>query len=49
MHGGGYVVGSPEQDNLRFDRWAPRFGLVGACAEYRLGREHRYPAGMEDF
>lgn len=48
MHGGGYVVGSPEQDDLRFDRWAPRFGLVGACVEYRLGPEHPYPAGLED-
>jgi acetyl esterase/lipase len=48
MHGGGYVAGSPEQDDLRFDRWAPRFGLIGACVEYRLGPEHRYPAGLED-
>lgn len=48
MHGGGYVMGSPEQDDLRFDRWCQRFDLVGVCVQYRLGPEDPYPAGLED-
>jgi len=47
-HGGGYVLGSPEQDDDRFDRWCPRFGLVGAVVQYRLAPEHPYPSGLED-
>ena len=47
-HGGGYVLGNPEQDDLRFDRWCQRFGLVGAAVQYRLAPEHHYPAGLED-
>ena len=27
MHGGGYVLGVPEQDDERFDRWCTRFGV----------------------
>lgn len=48
MHGGGYVMGNPEQDDLRFDRWCQRFDLVGVCVQYRLGPEDPYPAGLED-
>jgi acetyl esterase/lipase len=47
-HGGGYVLGNPEQDDFRFDRWCQRFGLVGAAVQYRLAPEHPYPAGLED-
>ena len=47
-HGGGYVLGSPEQDDDRFDRWCRRFDLVGAAVQYRLAPEHPYPAGLED-
>jgi acetyl esterase/lipase len=48
VHGGGYVLGSPEQDDLRFDRWCQRFGLVGVAVQYRLAPEHPYPAAIED-
>ncbi|MGH1492580.1 MAG: alpha/beta hydrolase [Acidimicrobiales bacterium] len=48
MHGGGYVLGSPEQDDLRFDRWCQRFGIIGVGVEYRLAPEHPYPAGLDD-
>ncbi len=48
MHGGGYVLGSPEQDDERFDRWCQRFDVVGVCPQYRLAPEHPYPAGLED-
>ena len=48
MHGGGYVLGSPEQDDLRFDRWCQRFGLMGVAVQYRLAPENPYPAAIED-
>lgn len=48
IHGGGFVLGAPEQDDLRFDRWCQRFDLVGVATQYRLAPEHPYPAGLED-
>ncbi|NCG39748.1 MAG: alpha/beta hydrolase fold domain-containing protein [Actinobacteria bacterium] len=48
MHGGGYVLGTPEQDDLRFDRWCQRFGLTGVAVQYRLAPENPYPAGLND-
>ncbi|MFT7597870.1 MAG: acetyl esterase/lipase [Acidimicrobiales bacterium] len=48
MHGGGYVLGAPEQDDLRFDRWCQRFNIVGVAVQYRLAPEDPYPAGLED-
>jgi acetyl esterase/lipase len=48
IHGGGYVLGSPEQDDLRFDRWCQKFNLVGVVVQYRLAPENPYPAGVED-
>ena len=48
IHGGGYVLGAPEQDDLRFDRWCQRFNLMGVAVQYRLAPENPYPAGVED-
>ena len=48
IHGGGYVLGSPEQDDLRFDRWCQRFNAVGVAVQYRLAPENPYPAPIED-
>jgi acetyl esterase/lipase len=48
IHGGGYVLGSPEQDDLRFDRWCQKYDLVGVAVQYRLAPEHPYPAAVED-
>ncbi|MGZ0217627.1 MAG: alpha/beta hydrolase [Acidimicrobiales bacterium] len=48
MHGGGYVLGAPEQDDLRFDRWCQRFNMVGVAVQYRLAPEHPYPAAIND-
>ncbi|MEZ5258181.1 MAG: alpha/beta hydrolase [Ilumatobacteraceae bacterium] len=43
MHGGGLVVGSAVQYDEIFDRWCPRFGIVGVSVEYRLAPETPYP------
>ncbi len=48
IHGGGYVLGTPEQDDLRFDRWCSRFNLMGVAVQYRLAPENPYPAPIED-
>lgn len=48
IHGGGYVLGSRDMDDLRFDRWCPRFGMVGISVEYRLAPETHYPGPLED-
>jgi acetyl esterase/lipase len=48
IHGGGYVMGSYDMDDARFDAWCPRLGIVGVSVEYRLAPESPYPAPLED-
>ena len=48
IHGGGYVIGSYEMDDARFDIWCQKFGLVGVSVEYRLAPETPYPGPLDD-
>ncbi len=48
IHGGGYVAGSYEMDDAKFDRWCPAYGIVGVSVEYRLSPETAYPGPLED-
>src|SRR5581483_1579247 len=48
IHGGGYVLGTYEMEDLRFDQWCPRLGIVGVSVEYRLAPETPYPGPLED-
>lgn len=48
MHGGGYVLGVPEQDDAACRELADSLGIVVAAVDYRLAPEHPYPAGLED-
>jgi len=48
IHGGGYVLGTYEMDDARFDRWCTRFGCVGVSVEYRLAPETPYPGPLDD-
>jgi acetyl esterase/lipase len=48
IHGGGYIVGSYEMDDARFDRWCPSMPCVGVSVEYRLAPETPYPGPIED-
>lgn len=48
MHGGGYVMGSFDMDDAKFDRWCPRLGCIGVSVEYRLAPETPYPGPLED-
>ncbi|MGF2951173.1 alpha/beta hydrolase [Mycobacterium sp. THU-M116] len=48
IHGGGYVIGSAEQDDPVCRRFSTRLGITVASVEYRLAPEHPYPAPLED-
>jgi acetyl esterase/lipase len=48
IHGGGYVIGSYDMDDFRFDNWCPKLGIVGVSVEYRLAPETPYPGPLED-
>jgi acetyl esterase/lipase len=48
IHGGGYVVGSYDMDDDRFEHWCPGLGLVGVSVEYRLAPECPYPGPLDD-
>ncbi|MGH3723219.1 MAG: alpha/beta hydrolase [Mycobacterium sp.] len=48
IHGGGYVLGCPEQDDRRCRRLANDLGITVAAVRYRLAPEHPYPASLKD-
>ena len=48
IHGGGYILGSYNMDDAKFDRWCPKYGIVGVSVEYRLSPETPYPGPLED-
>ena len=48
IHGGGYVIGSYEMDDLKFDQLCPALDCVGVSVEYRLAPETPYPGPLED-
>jgi acetyl esterase/lipase len=48
IHGGGYILGNIDQDDLRMQRIARTVGCVVASVEYRLAPEHPFPAPLDD-
>jgi acetyl esterase/lipase len=48
IHGGGYVMGAPEMDDLRCAENARDLGIVVVSVDYRLAPEHPFPAPLED-
>jgi acetyl esterase/lipase len=48
MHGGGWVLGNIELDDLMARELAKNVGCAVASVEYRLAPEHPYPAALED-
>lgn len=48
IHGGGYVVGSPAQDDRNCRELARVLGAVVAAVGYRKAPENPYPAALED-
>jgi acetyl esterase len=48
LHGGGWVVGSPEHCDTQARALAASSGCVVVSVDYRLAPEHRFPVGLED-
>jgi len=48
IHGGGYVMGSPEMDLARNIELVRATGCAILSVDYRLAPEHPHPAGLED-
>jgi acetyl esterase len=48
IHGGGFVVGSPELTDLLHETLSKELNLAFVSVDYRLAPEHPYPAGPDD-
>ncbi len=48
VHGGGFVVGTPRQDDRKAQAFARALGMTVVVPSYRLAPEHPYPAAMDD-
>jgi len=48
IHGGGYALGAPEQDELFVRRFVEASGCVVVSPDYRLSLDAPYPAALED-
>jgi acetyl esterase/lipase len=48
IHGGGYVIGTAQQDDRLCRGFSTKLGITVASVDYRLAPEHPYPAPLED-
>ncbi|MBM3346347.1 MAG: alpha/beta hydrolase [Betaproteobacteria bacterium] len=48
MHGGGYIVGTPEAEDDPVCHIVREVGCVAVSVDYRLSPEHKAPAAVED-
>jgi acetyl esterase/lipase len=48
LHGGGYVMGRPEVDEVRCARYVRESGITVVSVDYRCAPKHPFPAGLED-
>jgi acetyl esterase/lipase len=48
IHGGGYMIGSPKQDDQLCRRFVRELGATVVSVDYRLAPEHRYPVPLQD-
>jgi acetyl esterase/lipase len=48
VHGGGYIMGSPEQEDLMVKNMASAIGCVAVSVDYRLAPETCHPGPVED-
>jgi acetyl esterase/lipase len=48
IHGGGYVIGSAQQDDQLCLRFSRKLGITVVSVDYRLAPEHPYPTPLED-
>ena len=48
MHGGGLLLGTPEQDDARCSAWAKALGIAVVSVRYRCAPEDPFPAAADD-
>ncbi|MET3805607.1 acetyl esterase/lipase [Nakamurella sp. UYEF19] len=48
VHGGGYVLGSADQDSLQVQQLVHEIGCIGVVVDYRLAPETPHPGPVED-
>ncbi|WP_371846850.1 alpha/beta hydrolase [Massilia niastensis] len=48
IHGGGFTLGLPAQDDLFCEQIVETLGAVVVSVDYRLAPEHPFPAGTQD-
>jgi acetyl esterase/lipase len=48
IHGGGFILGSPAQDDAAATMFARELGMTVVAPSYRLAPEHPFPAAMDD-
>lgn len=48
IHGGGLIMGAPEQDERGSAAYARELGITVAAVQYRLAPESPFPAALED-
>lgn len=48
IHGGGFIIGSVDEDDRFVDRHSKDTGCIFVSVEYRLAPQHKYPAGFQD-
>jgi acetyl esterase/lipase len=48
IHGGGFIIGSPEQDDAYAFELARELGIVIVSIDYRLAPQHPFPTPLDD-
>lgn len=48
LHGGGFVIGSPDTHDSLCRQFAHRAGVAVLSLDYRLAPEHRFPTAVDD-
>jgi len=48
MHGGGYLIGKPEQDDKYVAEYVRALGIIVVSVDYRLAPKYPFPAPLED-
>ena len=48
LHGGGYVMGNPEQDEACCVQYGRELGITVVSVDYRYAPRYPFPSGLED-
>lgn len=48
IHGGGFIIGTPEQDEANNIALCRELGMIVVAVAYRLGPDHPHPAALDD-